>query len=188
MRKINFLLLFFSSFFLTSCYYHVPSSCDSSSVLVYIPEIDNDDLGSIRTAIIHSLAQYNILTSLNNMTSTHQLHISLVDYNSENIGFAYTPTKNPIPRKDIFLISNEGRLSIKAKVLLVKKDSKKPILNTFCLVDTSFDFEPDLARTSTHNFSLGQMGMYDEGKNIAEAVLYEKLGSIIGRVVSYEIY
>lgn len=187
MNKVNFLLSYFFSFCLTSCSYQLPSSINKTSLIIHIPEIENDNLDTIRSAVIRSLAQHNILTSLVNNCSTHQLCISLVDYNSENIGFSYSPTENLTPKKDIFLVSNEGRLSIKAKVLL-KNQHNQIILKTLCQEDTSFDFEPDLAKTSTHNFSLGQMNMYDEAKNIAETVLFEKLGSTIGRIVSYEIY
>lgn len=187
MRKINLLLSSLLFLCLTGCHYQISSSFDKTNLLVYVSEIENDDLGIIRSAIIRSLAQYNILTSIVSNSSTHQLYISLEDYNADNIGFSYSPTVKIIPKKDIFLVSNEGRLAIKARIIL-KNQYNQIILKTLCHTDTLFDFEPDLAQTSSHDFSLGQMGMYDEAKNTAETVLFEKLGSIIGKIVSYEIY
>ncbi|AAF39636.1 lipopolysaccharide-assembly family protein [Chlamydia muridarum str. Nigg] len=185
--------LVFCAFLLPSCGYTVvsPYRVDKELSLskgIYICPIAEDSLGEVVSALSYELEKRNLRTRLHESSADYVLKVLLFNETDENIGFAFTPKKPGEQTAKHFIVSNEGRLALSAKVQLIKKCSQEVVIEKCLRESVIFDFQPDLGTADAHQLALGQFEMHNEATKSAHRILYSKLAETIVQQVYYDLF
>lgn len=153
---------------------------------IYIPPIEKDHLGQLQASLTYALGKRALPVRQEHM-ARYLLQVELIEEDDENTGFTYAPAR--AESKYHFIVSNEGRLSVSARVRCIDKNTNNVLLE-YCVPKerVSFDFEPDLSVTSTHEFGLGQLEMHNEAIKSAWRVMYTRLAEAIVQQVYYDLF
>ncbi|EPP34899.1 lipopolysaccharide-assembly family protein [Chlamydia ibidis] len=156
---------------------------------ITLAPIEQDYLGQLSSALIYELGKRSLPVRPNNACSAYTLKIEILNPVDENIGFTYAPNKANETTPKHFIVSNEGRLTVSAKVQLIENHSGRILLDQCVSRESvSFDFEPDLGTVNAHQFSLGQLEMHNEAIKSAWRVLYAHLAETIVQQVYYDLF
>ncbi|MBQ8498957.1 LPS assembly lipoprotein LptE [Chlamydia sp.] len=193
MLRVSWLTsLIFCTFVLSSCGYTLLSPCNTKKIAIsegiYVCPIAEDSLGDIVSALSYELEKRSLPTRSQESAAGYLLKVFLFNETDENIGFTYTPKKPREKTAKHFIVSNEGRLALSAKVQLINKRSQEVIVEK-CLKETvTFDFQPDLGIANAHQFALGQFEMHNEAKKSASRILCSQLAANIVQQVYYDLF
>ncbi|SPN73788.1 hypothetical protein C10C_0634 [Chlamydia serpentis] len=156
---------------------------------IFIAPIKEDHHGQLTSALIYEFSKRSLPISGRNSCAGYTLKIELVNPIDENIGFTYAPNKPGDKTQRHFIVSNEGRLSLSAKIQLINNHTGEVLLDQ-CVSRESvdFDFEPDLGITNTHEFALGQLEMHNEAIKSARRILSVRLAEMIVQQVYYDLF
>lgn len=177
---------------LSSCGY-VLVSPSSSLVMkgggIFLEPIEQDSLGQLTSAVTYSLEKRALSVCSREEQAQFLLRISLMNAVDENIGFTYAPSRESDPSYKHFIVADEGRLSLSAKVSVLDTESGD-VLFEECISreSVSFGFEPDLGTVNAHQFALGQFEMHNEALECASRALYISLAEAIVQRIYYDLF
>ncbi|ANH78471.1 lipopolysaccharide-assembly family protein [Candidatus Chlamydia sanziniae] len=171
--------------------FHQLSSLGKSlcSEKIFIAPINEDAQGQLISALTYELNKRSFPVSGRERCAGYILKVELLNEVDENIGFTYAPSKLEDKTPRHFIISNEGQLSLSAKIQLICSQTGEIIIDR-CLSRESvaFDFEPDLGIVNAHQFGLGQFEMHCEAIKSAWCTLYISLAETIVQQVYYDLF
>lgn len=163
---------------LSSCGYQFGEGGIASQYqTISVPFVKGDWNGDLTTTLIESIAQSGSYT-YSRCNGALILHVELMEFTDENVGFRYDRKKSGRLRKSIIPV--ETRIETTAEVKLVEAGSGKivlgPVLITAC-VDFDHDFYS--SRNGINTFSLGQLSDYDA----AYDAMYHPLNLALSRKI-----
>ncbi|ESN89201.1 hypothetical protein Q499_0585 [Chlamydia suis MD56] len=194
MLKLYWLYSFiFCAFFLSSCGYTLISPYTGGkqhpiSQGIYVCPIAEDSLGEVVAALSYELEKRCLRTRSQQSAADYSLKVLLFNETDENIGFTYTPKKSGEKTAKHFIVSNEGRLAVSAKVQLIKNRTQEVLVEKCLRESVTFDFQPDLGTANAHQLALGQFEMHNEAIKSASHILYSKLAKTIVQQVYYDLF
>ncbi|AAC68150.1 lipopolysaccharide-assembly family protein [Chlamydia trachomatis] len=185
--------LVFFSLLLSACGYtvlspHYVEKKFSLSEGIYVCPIEGDSLGDLVSSLSYELEKRGLHTRSQGTSSGYVLKVSLFNETDENIGFAYTPQKPDEKPVKHFIVSNEGRLALSAKVQLIKNRTQEILVEKCLRKSVTFDFQPDLGTANAHQLALGQFEMHNEAIKSASRILYSQLAETIVQQVYYDLF
>lgn len=166
----------------TGCGYHLGRGqlIDGYST-VCIPYVEGDTQGNFTTALIRAMTTRGAL-AYSSYGADLLLRVCLLEPDDDNIGFIFAP-KNKDTKEFKVLVSNEGRLTLTARITLIDRATGACLMgpiNVSSWID--FDFEPDLSNVDSHSFALGQLEMHNLAQDAAFCPLYDLLAE---KIVDY---
>lgn len=167
----------------SSCGYRLgKGECISKYHSIEIPYVAGDRDGLFTSSLIQAFTQNGTLKVASRYRGQLLLEVCLFQPFEENIGYTLAvKTKHP----DI-VVSNEGRVTLTAKVSLIDRCQGTCILSPCDIVDfLDFDFEPDLSKVEDHTLSLGQLEMQPLALEVAKEPIYRKLAQ---KIVDYVVH
>lgn len=167
------------------CFFLVLTSCGyrfggSGTLECYrtlaIPFVHGDQKGELTSALI-SACQKKGRLRYSSCGAEICLLVTVCPPETENIGYTYTAKDEQLTK---ILASNEGRLTLKAKVIVKEVNCDKVVFGPIEVTDSiTFSFEPDQVERSFHSFSLGQLDRHDLAEDSAFNALYARLAERI---------
>ncbi|ACZ32553.1 putative lipoprotein [Chlamydia pneumoniae LPCoLN] len=195
--SLGTIYLFFSLALSSCCGYSILNSPYHLSSLgksllqerIFIAPIKEDPHGQLCSALTYELSKRSFAISGRSSCAGYTLKVELLNGIDENIGFTYAPNKLGDKTHRHFIVSNEGRLSLSAKVQLINNDTQEVLIDQ-CVARESvdFDFEPDLGTANAHEFALGQFEMHSEAIKSARRILSIRLAETIAQQVYYDLF
>lgn len=181
MRLCLFALIFLS--ILPGCGYHFGRGEISQRYsTVCVPFVEGDSEGVFTATLVRALTMRGEL-AYKTAGADLMLKVCLLEPSDTNIGFIYAPPDKGDDETSNIVVSNEARLSMGARVILIDRRTGCYIFGPIEIRSSlDYDFEPDLGNSNAHAFSLGQLEMHNLAQDATLPSLYALLAE---KIVDY---
>lgn len=149
---------------------------------VSVPFVEGDHDGIFTATLVRALTVRGELT-YKAAGADLMLKVGLLEPSDTNIGYIYAPPDKGDDEASNIVVSNEARLSIGARVILIDRCTGCYIFGPIEIRNSlDYDFEPDLGNSNDHAFSLGQLEMHNLAQDATLPSLYAILAE---KIVDY---